>query len=65
MRQILDAFDDLHRCTGKPKLIIAETVKGKGVSFMENNKKWHHGHLSDAEFAEATADLDRELEELQ
>ncbi len=26
----------------KPSMIIAETVKGKGVSFMENNYKWHH-----------------------
>lgn len=28
---------------GKPRLVIAETIKGKGVSFMENNAKWHHG----------------------
>jgi len=34
----------------KPNAIIAHTVKGKGVSFMENNKKWHHGSLSKNEY---------------
>lgn len=32
---------------GKPTVIIANTVKGKGVSFMENDYKWHHGGISD------------------
>jgi transketolase len=42
---------------GKPLLIIANTVKGKGVSFMENVGKWHHGVPSDAELALAMAEL--------
>jgi transketolase len=28
---------------GKPTCIIAETIKGRGISFMENDPKWHHG----------------------
>lgn len=42
---------------GKPLFIIANTVKGKGVSFMENVGKWHHGVPSDAELAQALAEL--------
>jgi len=43
---------------GKPTCVIANTVKGKGVSFMENDPKWHHGVPSDAEFERALAELD-------
>ena len=42
----------------KPRFIIANTVKGRGVSFMENVAKWHHGVPSDAEFKQALSDLD-------
>lgn len=43
---------------GQPTFIIANTVKGKGVSFMENVAKWHHGVPSDSEFQMALAELD-------
>ena len=43
---------------GKPTCIIANTTKGKGVSFMENVAKWHHGVPSDAELKHALAELD-------
>jgi transketolase len=43
---------------GKPVFVIANTVKGKGVSFMENIAKWHHGVPSDAELIQALAELD-------
>lgn len=42
---------------GKPLFIIANTVKGKGVSFMENVGKWHHGVPSEAEYKQAMMDL--------
>ncbi|HKJ43544.1 MAG TPA: transketolase [Sunxiuqinia sp.] len=51
---------------GKPTLIIANTVKGKGVSYMEDVKKWHHGVPSDEEYQQAMRELDgqeRVLEE--
>jgi transketolase len=43
---------------GKPTFIIANTVKGKGVSFMENVAKWHHGVPNEAELKQALGDLD-------
>jgi len=43
---------------GKPTFIIANTVKGKGVSFMENTAKWHHGVPTEAEMKQALAELD-------
>jgi len=46
----------------KPTLIMANTVKGKGVSFMENEKKWHHGVPSDEQYQLALNELNNELE---
>jgi len=43
---------------GKPTCVIANTTKGKGVSFMENVAKWHHGVPSDAELKQALDELD-------
>jgi len=42
---------------GKPTCVIANTVKGRGVSFMENVAKWHHGVPSEAELKQALAEL--------
>ena len=44
--------------SGKPTCVIANTVKGRGVSFMENVAKWHHGVPSDAELKQAIAELE-------
>jgi transketolase len=46
------------RGSGKPLALIANTVKGKGVSFMEDVVKWHHGVPTDAEYAAAIKELD-------
>jgi len=48
MHQILGAFDKAARLKGKPTLIVANTTKGKGVSFMENVAGWH-GRAPDRE----------------
>ena len=50
---------------GKPTCVIANTTKGKGVSFMENVAKWHHGVPSDAELKQALAELDAAGKNLQ
>jgi len=47
--------------TGKPTAIIARTVKGKGVSYMEDVGKWHHGVPSDEEFEHAMVALESAL----
>jgi transketolase len=49
---------------GKPSAIIACTIKGRGVSFMEDVGKWHHGVPSDAEYARALAELDAALAQI-
>jgi transketolase len=43
---------------GKPTMVVANTVKGRGVSFMEDVVKWHHGVPSEAEYDKALAELD-------
>lgn len=42
---------------GKPRVIVANTIKGKGVSFMENNNEWHHNRLTKANFDLAIAEV--------
>lgn len=49
---------------GKPRVVIANTIKGRGVSFMEDVGKWHHGVPNDAEYAQAIAEIDRSLARL-
>jgi transketolase len=43
---------------GKPNLVIADTVKGKGISFMENQLKWHHGVPDATQYQQALTELD-------
>ncbi len=43
----------------KPTIIIANTIKGKGISFMENVAKWHHGVPSESEFQQAIAEFEQ------
>ncbi|MBU2515527.1 transketolase [bacterium] len=62
--ELIDALQDLPFQTDKPSFIIANTIKGKGVSFMENNKKWHHGVPSDEQFELAIAELDKQINDL-
>jgi len=40
-REIANAFDRARKIKGQPSIILAHTIKGKGISFMENNPKWH------------------------
>lgn len=56
--QILDAMDDAKRHPGQPTLILARTVKGKGVSFMENIVSWHGTAPDDRQFDEAMRELE-------
>lgn len=55
--QLLAAFEALPFEVGKPNLILAHTVKGKGISFMENQVNWHHHVPTDEEFAVAMKEL--------
>ena len=51
------AFNEAKTVKGKPTAIIAKTVKGKGVSFMEGKAAWHGKAIPDAEFAQAMQEL--------
>lgn len=57
MEQIEKAFNEAKACEGKPTAIIAHTVKGKGVSFMENAVGWHGKAPNDEEYKIALRDL--------
>jgi len=50
-------FDSLPFEKGKPSVLIAHTVKGKGISYMENVLKWHHGVPSEEQYNQAIAEL--------
>ncbi len=56
-QEILDAFAKARECKGKPTMIVAKTVKGKGVSFMEDNAGWHGKAPNDEETEQAVAEL--------
>jgi len=63
MIQIVDAIDALPAPDGdKPTLILAETVKGKGISYMERNIGWHAGKLSEENMREALDELKQAFE---
>jgi transketolase len=49
---------------GRPQVVVARTVKGKGISFMENNHNWHGGGLSKAQYRQARLELARRAETL-
>jgi transketolase len=59
--QILDAFKQARACKGKPTMIVAETIKGKGVSFMENNAGWHGKAPDEEQTKQALAELGGEF----
>lgn len=62
--QIDAAFKEAKETKGMPTAIVCKTVKGKGVSFMENNAGWHGKAPNDEEYATAMADLEKIGEEL-
>ena len=64
MAQVAAAFAAAREVTGAPVAIIAETVKGKGVSFMENQVGWHGKAPNDEQFEQAMAELTAAGEEL-
>lgn len=55
VKELLDAFKQNE--SDSPKVIIANTVKGKGISFMENAKEWHHNRLTDDLYRKALTEI--------
>ncbi len=60
---ILAAFDDLPTPgEGKPRLIVADTIKGRGVGMMESNLNWHVGNLVGRDYDAVVAEIERGLQ---
>jgi len=59
--ELKEVFDSIPFAEGKPNLVIAHTIKGKGVSYMENVIKWHHGVPSEKQFEDALSELDNAM----
>lgn len=58
MEEVVNALDEAYKSENKPTAIICNTIKGKGVSFMENNPKWHSGAVSEEEYKTAMEELE-------
>lgn len=59
------AFDEACEIAGKPVAIIQKSIKGKGVSFMENQVSWHGSAPNEEQYRQAMAELDMQLKELE
>lgn len=57
--ELVDALSPEAREAGRPTIVIANTVKGSGVSFLENRTSSHFGHLSEEDFKQAQAEVEQ------
>jgi len=64
MNDIVKTFESLDYTNAKPKLIIAHTTKGMGISFMEKKASWHHGVPSIEQYNEANAEIGARIKSL-
>jgi transketolase len=64
MEAVVNAFKSVQRENRKPKLIIAHTTKGSGISYMEKVAKWHHGVPSESQFNEALSEINDRIKSL-
>ena len=65
IKELEEAFDTAGTVKGKPTVLIANTIKGKGSSIMEDKANWHHKVPTQEEYDQIMADLKRKEEELQ
>jgi len=63
--EIYGAIMEAHKVKEKPTMIIAKTIKGKGVSFMENDPSWHGTAPKEDQFKKAIEELDNYLQKLE
>jgi len=64
LEELIRALDALDKVKDKPQMIIAHTIKGKGVSFIENQVKWHGISPKKEELEKALGELDAELKKI-
>lgn len=65
METVTKTFDNIDYTNGKPHLLVSKTVKGKGISFMENGLKWHHGVPNEEEYKQAVSEIEARIESLK
>lgn len=65
MSELIEMFENLNYSNEKPKLIIAHTIKGCGVSYMEKIAKWHHGVPNEEQFQEAINEIEERINSLK
>lgn len=65
MQSVLDAFASIDYTNKKPHLLISDTTKGKGVSFMENVASWHHGVPSEEQYRQAIDEISARIAALE
>ena len=63
--ELLDVINKAKACKGKPTAIIMKSVKGKNVSFMENNAAWHGSAPNEEQYNQAIRELDAKIAELE
>jgi transketolase len=64
MEEIVPALEGAKANKGVPMLILAHTVKGKGVSYMENKVEWHGGNVTKPLYEQAMKEINARLEGL-
>jgi len=64
IKALVDVFESLNFNNKKPKLIIAHTIKGCGISFMERLANWHHGVVNEKQYKEATSEINERIDNL-
>ena len=65
IEQLYDAIEAAKACKGKPTAVIMKSVKGKNVSFMENEAGWHGSAPNEEQYNQAIAELDKKIAELE
>lgn len=65
MDDIVRTLDGIVFDGGKPHLVISHSTKGEGVSFMENEAKWHHGVPSEEQYEQAIAEIEARIAKLE
>ena len=65
MDEIKNAIAAAKATKGKPTVIIAKSIKGKGVSYMENQASWHGSAPNDEQYEQAMKELDAKIKELE
>ena len=64
IEKLIAAFDKAKTVKGMPTVIVAHTIKGKGVSFVENKVEWHGIAPKKEEYERAIKELDEELKKI-